>query len=94
MDACDVFAMPNREIDGDNEGFGMVFIEAAACTKPVLTGWAGETGAAMVDGVTGVRVDGNDVETIASTLQRLLTDQALCWASCEAGLKRARAEFA
>ena len=27
--ACDLFAMPNRDIDGDTEGFGMVFLEAA-----------------------------------------------------------------
>jgi phosphatidylinositol alpha-1,6-mannosyltransferase len=29
--AGDLFVMPNREINGDTEGFGMVFIEAAAC---------------------------------------------------------------
>ena len=54
--ACDVFAMPNREIDGDTEGFGMVFIEAAACCKPSVAGDAGGTGDAVVDGVTGLRV--------------------------------------
>src|SRR5690606_26937298 len=49
--ACDVFIMPNREINGDTEGFGMVFIEAAACGKPAIAGNAGGTGAAVVDEV-------------------------------------------
>ena len=36
--ACDVFIMPNREIDGDIEGFGMVYLEAGAAGKPVIGG--------------------------------------------------------
>ena len=50
--------MPNRDINGDTEGFGMVFIEAAACGKPSVAGLAGGTAAAVIDGVTGMRVDG------------------------------------
>ncbi len=72
MNACDLFAMPNREIDGDNEGFGMVFIEAAACGKPVLAGNAGGTGAAVVDRLTGVRVNGGNVNEIVQGVSTLL----------------------
>jgi phosphatidylinositol alpha-1,6-mannosyltransferase len=60
--ACDLFAMPNRDIDGDTEGFGLVFLEAAAAGRPALAGTAGGTGSAVVDGVTGLRVDGERVE--------------------------------
>ena len=35
---CDLFALPNREVAGDFEGFGMVLLEAQACGKPVLAG--------------------------------------------------------
>lgn len=70
--ACDVFIMPNREINGDTEGFGMVFIEAAACGKPAIAGQAGGTGAAVVDGVTGFRVDGTDTVAVTVALQRIL----------------------
>ena len=77
MNACDVFAMPNREIDGDNEGFGMVFIEAAACGKPSLAGEAGGTGAAVLHQVTGLRVDGAVVSEIVLGLRLLLTDVTL-----------------
>lgn len=73
--ACDVFAMPNREINGDTEGFGMVFMEAAACAKPAVAGKAGGTGAAVVDGVTGLRVNGELLEEVAGSLAKLLTDE-------------------
>lgn len=74
LNACDVFAMPNREINGDNEGFGMVFVEAAACGKPVLAGQAGGTGSAVIDGETGVRVDGTNTTAVAAGIAHLLAD--------------------
>ena len=70
--ACDVFAMPNRDINGDTEGFGMVFLEAAACGKAVLAGDAGGTGAAVETGVTGMRVNGEHIDAIVSALVHLL----------------------
>jgi phosphatidylinositol alpha-1,6-mannosyltransferase len=94
MNACDVFAMPNREINGDNEGFGMVFIEAAACGKPALAGDAGGTGAAVLDEETGLRVDGTSIEAVAKGLTRLLSvkDDALKMGL--SGWSRVQAEFA
>lgn len=75
--ACDVFAMPNREVDGDTEGFGMVFLEAGACGKPCIAGRAGGTGSAVADNVTGLRVDGTSTADIAAALNRLLSDREL-----------------
>jgi phosphatidylinositol alpha-1,6-mannosyltransferase len=79
FNACDVFVMPNREIkiNGDNEGFGMVFIEAAACGKTSIAGNAGGTGSAVLHNQTGMRVDGESVLAIESTLRALLTDTVL-----------------
>jgi phosphatidyl-myo-inositol dimannoside synthase len=74
--ACDVFAMPNRDIDGDTEGFGLVFLEAACAGKPAVAGTAGGTDSAVVDGVTGLRVDGERLEAIAQALTGLLSDVA------------------
>jgi len=74
--ACDVFAMPNRDIEGDTEGFGLVYLEAASAGKPALAGAAGGTASAVVDGVTGLRVDGEDLDAIAGGLARLLTNKA------------------
>lgn len=93
MNACDVFAMPNREINGDNEGFGMVFIEAAACGKPSLAGEAGGTASAVLDGVTGIRVDGSSQAAVTEVLRQLLLSDE--WASGlgENGLKRVNEQF-
>ena len=91
--ACDVFAMPNREINGDTEGFGMVFIEAAACGKPALAGQAGGTGAAVLDGVTGLRVDGTQAATVARALQHLLQFADASAAMGHAGLARVLDDF-
>lgn len=77
LNACDVFAMPNREINGDNEGFGMVFIEAAACGKTSLAGEAGGTGSAVLHGETGLRVDGTDPAAVIASLHSLLADDEL-----------------
>jgi phosphatidylinositol alpha-1,6-mannosyltransferase len=77
FNACDVFAMPNREINGDNEGFGMVFIEAAACGRTSIAGEAGGTGSAVLHNKTGLRVDGESTEAIVSALHAVLTDPVL-----------------
>jgi phosphatidylinositol alpha-1,6-mannosyltransferase len=73
----DVFVMPSREIleAGTVEGFGLVFLEASACAKPVVGGRSGGIPDAVVDGVTGLLVDPQDPEDIANALTRLLTDR-------------------
>ena len=93
LNTCDVFAMPNREIDGDNEGFGMVFIEAAACGKPVLAGDAGGTGSAVLDGVTGLRADGESLESVTDCLHSLLTNTVKSGEMGRLGLTRVKSEF-
>jgi phosphatidylinositol alpha-1,6-mannosyltransferase len=93
LNACDLFAMPNRDINGDNEGFGMVFIEAAACGKPSLAGEAGGTGSAVLHQQTGLRVDGNRVEAVAAGLRDFLTqpERAREWG--QHALQRVQREF-
>jgi phosphatidylinositol alpha-1,6-mannosyltransferase len=91
--AADVVVMPNREVDGDVEGFGMVFIEAAACGKPAVAGRSGGTGSAVVDGRTGLLVDGASVDAVAEALARILSDAAYARALGEAGQLRAMREF-
>jgi phosphatidylinositol alpha-1,6-mannosyltransferase len=91
--ACDVFAMPNREINGDNEGFGMVFIEAAACGKPSIAGRDGGTGSAVIDGVTGFRVDGTKVSDIVQALSILIKSAGMTVSLGKAATLRAQTEF-
>src|SRR3569833_726768 len=93
QNACDIFAMPNREINGDNDGFGMVFIEAAACGKPSLAGLAGGTGSAVLFGVSGLRVDGTSVDAVADGLRSLLAQPDLTRAWGQRALQRVEREF-
>ena len=91
--ACDIFLMPNREISGDTEGFGMVFIEANACGKPVIAGNSGGTSSAVKDGETGYLVDGTNLESITSKLSELLNDENLRTQLGNNGLKRVNDHF-
>jgi phosphatidylinositol alpha-1,6-mannosyltransferase len=72
--ASDIFIMANREIRGDIEGFGIVYLEAAAAGKPVIGGRSGGTDDAILDSVTGLRVDGNSPCEIANAVISLLSD--------------------
>jgi phosphatidylinositol alpha-1,6-mannosyltransferase len=75
---CDVFALANREVDGDFEGFGMVLLEAEACCKPVIAGRSGGTGEAVLSGETALLIDGSDPREIAAAIAALLDDPARC----------------
>jgi phosphatidylinositol alpha-1,6-mannosyltransferase len=69
-----VFAHPNRSRWGglEQEGFGVVFLEAQACGVPVLAGRSGGSPEALDDTVTGLLVDGRDVTRVADALIALL----------------------
>lgn len=51
--SADIFVMPNRKIEGDPEGFGIVAIEAASCGTPVLASDIDGLSDAVLDGKTG-----------------------------------------
>jgi phosphatidylinositol alpha-1,6-mannosyltransferase len=86
----DVFAMPCRtRLAGmEVEGWGNVFIEAAACAKPVVVGDSGGAREALVDGETGILVDGRDAEQVADAVSGLLADPGRARAMGEAGRAR------
>ena len=89
--SCTLFAMPNRTLaDGDTEGFGLIFLEANACGKPVIGGRAGGATDAIVDEKTGLLVDGGDTDAIAAALRRLLDDEELRNRLAAGGLAHAR----
>lgn len=91
---CDLFVLANRDIEGDVEGFGMVFLEANACGKPVLGGRTGGTSEAVIEGATGLLVDPESLDEIAAALTRLLSSAELRGRLGNQGLARARADFA
>lgn len=90
---ADVFAMPARSDDHDIEGFGIVFLEAAAAGKPVVAGRGGGVGDAVVDGVTGLLIDPSSEDELANALRRLLLDQRYADAMGEEARRRVMSEF-
>ena len=72
----DIFAMPSRSrFRGlEVEGLGIVYLEASACGLPVIAGASGGAPDAVIEGVTGVVVDGEDSAAIAVAAINLLND--------------------
>lgn len=72
--ACDVFALPSVRAGLMIEGFGIVFLEAAASGVPTIAGSSGGERDAVVDGTTGFVVDGGDLDAVADALETLVVD--------------------
>jgi phosphatidylinositol alpha-1,6-mannosyltransferase len=59
------------------EGYGIVFVEAAACGVPSVAGRSGGSHEAVVDGETGFVVDPHDAGGVRAALERLVGDDVL-----------------
>ncbi|MEM7129582.1 MAG: glycosyltransferase family 4 protein [Chloroflexota bacterium] len=89
-----IFIMPSREMaDGSVEGFGIVFLEAAAYGLPVIGSYSGGISDAVIDGQTGLLVNPNDVDQIAAAIMRLLSNQKLAVEMGKAGQQRVQDKF-
>ena len=87
-----MFAMPcrSRFAGLEVEGLGIVFLEAAACGKPVVAGRSGGTPEAIVDEGTGLLVEGREPKAVALAIARLLQEPERATVMGAAG--RARVE--
>jgi phosphatidyl-myo-inositol dimannoside synthase len=77
LGAADVFVMAcrNRWAGLEQEGFGIVFLEAAAAGVPQIAGDSGGASEAVADGVTGLVVGApGDPGAVAEALRSLLAD--------------------
>lgn len=90
---ADIFIMPSRNIAGDFEGFGIVYLEAALCAKPVIAGNSGGVRDAVKDGQTGLLVDPEKSDEIAAAIRHLAADPELRRHLGQEGQARARREF-
>jgi len=78
MDSANVFAMPSRSrrFGLEPEGLGIVYLEAAACGKPVIVGRSGGAPEAVLDRKTGYVVDPRNPAEVADRIIELLTNPA------------------
>lgn len=94
--ACaDVFAMCCRDRwqGREAEGFGIVFLEAAACGVPAVAGASGGSHEAVADGETGFVVAPRDVGAVRDAIARLVGDSELRDRMGEAARRRAVEAF-
>lgn len=85
---CDVFVMASRDMDDNVEGYGMVFIEAGACGKPVIGGRSGGISDAVLDQKTGILVNPSDPNEIANAIKSLIKNPPLSLKLGETARKR------
>jgi phosphatidylinositol alpha-1,6-mannosyltransferase len=94
--AADVWAMLCRDrwLGLEQEGFGIVFLEAAACGVPQVAGRSGGADEAVVDGETGLVVDDPaDPRAVARALRTLLDDEPMRHRFGRAARQRAENDF-
>ena len=93
---ADVFAAPcrSRWAGLEQEGFGIVFLEAAACGVPQVAGDSGGAAEAVADGETGIVVRRpSDPRAVADAVGALLDDPARRRTMGDAARRRAVERF-
>jgi phosphatidylinositol alpha-1,6-mannosyltransferase len=85
--ASDVFVLLSIET------FGISFIEASACAKPVVCGSSGAATEAVIHGETGLIVNTHNLDEIATAIVCLLTNQELARRLGENGRRRVEQKF-
>jgi phosphatidylinositol alpha-1,6-mannosyltransferase len=93
LNRAQVFAMPSRLPPSGlgGEGFGIVYLEAAAHGLPVVAGRVGGALDAVRDGETGLLVDPTSPAAVAEAVARIMTDSKLADAMATAARRLAAA---
>ena len=76
-DGADIFAMTSVNLNRSIEGFGLVYLEAAAHGLPVVAHDVGGVSDAVADGVTGLLVPPNRPVQLAAAFEKLIHDEEL-----------------
>ena len=85
-----IYAQASVSLPESVEGFGITYLEAAACGLPVAAWASGGTAEAVLNGRTGLLAPEGDVAALAAVLQRLLEDADLRARLGQAGQEYAR----
>jgi N-acetyl-alpha-D-glucosaminyl L-malate synthase BshA len=88
LSASDVFLLPSAQ-----ESFGLAALEAMACEVPVVASRVGGLPEVIEHGVTGFLHPLDDLEGMAASAQRLLTDAELHRRAAETGKRVARDRY-
>lgn len=75
--AATLYVGPSRPAGDLTEGFGLSFVEAAACGLAVVAGRVGGVPEAVRDGTTGILVESEDSGAVAGAIAALLANPEL-----------------
>ncbi len=75
--ACDAYVHTPVLVNWQFEGFGIVYLEASACAKPIVAADSGGIRDAVIEGQTGLIVPEGDVTAIAQAIERILDNPEL-----------------
>lgn len=90
---CDIYIMTGREVKGDVEGFGLVYLEANSYGKPVIASRTGGVIEAVRDKETGLLVNQGDIKQIKDAILQLAENKELRKQLGENGKKRVTEKF-
>lgn len=88
--AADIVSVPSV---GRSEAFGMVYVEAMACAKPVVASRLPGVRTVVLDGETGILVEPANVQAVADALTRLLASPEEALGMGQAGARRVTAQY-
>lgn len=90
---CDILVMPSRNISGDFEGFGIVYLEANLMAKPVIAGASGGVSDAVINNETGLLINPEEEGAIALAIESLVKDEKLSSSLGQEGRRVAQEKF-
>jgi phosphatidylinositol alpha-1,6-mannosyltransferase len=90
---ADIFVLLTQAKATAEEGWGTVFLEAAACGLPVVAERVGGVGEAVEHGITGLVVDTIEEEQVTASIAELLNNRSFAKVLGEQGRKRVEEKF-
>lgn len=93
LQKCEFYVMPNRPVEGDIEGFGIVFLEANMYGKAVIGGNNGGVSDAVLHEETGLLVDTPDTVALSEAMVRFLRERDFTRSCGNTGRERVLKEF-
>jgi phosphatidylinositol alpha-1,6-mannosyltransferase len=90
---ADLFVLLTHKDESHEEGWGTVFLEAAACGLPVVAGRVGGVEEAVVDGQTGVVVEVYQDQSVIPAIVSMLNNSEISKKMGEFGKERVKNNF-
>jgi len=89
---CDLFVMVPRSDETEVEGFGIVYLEANSCKKPVIGSKSAGIPSAVLHNKTGLLVEEENIDELTKALNTILSDEDYAQKLGEQGYERVIAD--